>query len=160
MPERDGRNIGRIARTVPILGNGLRFICRGSDGIAQEHWSYGTAPPRGAAPADEWERLCDAAHTAKHAEVNANYLESRMIGEAFVDSVIGDPKVQACGEWLCSEYPEFRCLFSEGVFPSTVANSSYGPWLIVDGDKWPVILDAVELSWNFARVASRGECHD
>ena len=41
-----------------------------------------------------------------------------MVGEAFWEVVIGDPKVQAAGKWLCLGRPVFREVFTEGLFPN------------------------------------------
>jgi hypothetical protein len=43
-----------------------------------------------------------------------------MVGEAFLEHVIRDPKVLAAGEWLCLERPKFSLLFAEGKFPGVV----------------------------------------
>jgi len=40
-----------------------------------------------------------------------------MVGDAFLKFVIGDPKVQAAGAWLCAEHPVFHEVFNEGRFP-------------------------------------------
>jgi hypothetical protein len=134
-----------------------RYYHRGPDGRAAER-IFLNKPPRGAAPAAQWERLCEVAHSTKHADIEADRLDGLMIGAAFIKHVIKDPKVQACGAWLCLEYPEFGPLFSVGVFEGIKENSPYGPPVIFRRDKWPVL--QVDLSSDFARVASRGECHD
>jgi len=87
-------------------------------------------------------------------------LDGGPLGAAFVKCVIKDPRVQAFGEWLCLEYPEFQSLFRDGLFPTPGAKSPYGPFVVVGGDKWPVVLEGADLAWDFARVASRGECHE
>jgi hypothetical protein len=43
-----------------------------------------------------------------------------MIGEAFREVVIRDPKVQAAGAWLCRERDVFSEVFTEGMFPNEV----------------------------------------
>jgi hypothetical protein len=131
---------------------------RGADGIVREKYLTGWPIPRGAAPAEEWEELCETAHATAHLEIKPSDLDGCLLGEAFVKCVIKDPRVQAFGRWLCLEYPEFQPLFRAGLFP-TPPKSPYGPFVVVDGDKWPVVLDGA-LSLDFARVASRGECHD
>jgi hypothetical protein len=134
-----------------------RYYHRGPDGRVVER-IFLNKPPRGAAPAAQWERLCEVAHSTKHADIEADRLDGLMIGTAFIKHVIKDPKVKACGAWLCLEYPEFGPLFSVGVFEGIKENSPYGPPVIFRRDKWPVL--QVDLCSDFARVASRGECHD
>jgi hypothetical protein len=149
-----------LSATTPPVGNSGRYVCRGPDGIAREHYLIGVRVPRGAAPADQWEQHCEAAHAATHDAITASDLDGCMLGDAFMNCVIYDSKVRACGEWLCLEYPEFRPLFDACFFPGQTINSPYGPWTIVTGDQWPVVLDANNLCWDLERVASRGECHD
>jgi hypothetical protein len=147
-----------LSATTPLVGK--RYVCRGPDGIARDHYLIGVRVPRGAAPADQWEQRYEAAHAATHDAITASDLDGCMLGDAFMKCVIHNSKVQACGEWLCLEYPEFGPLFDAGFFPGQTINSPYGPWSIVTGDKWPVVLDANNLCWDLERVASRGECHD
>jgi len=83
---------------------------------------------RGARPPDsvlasEWERLAEAALAAEHAQFTASDLDGRMVGEAFLEHVIRDPKVLAASEWLCLERPKFSLLFAEGKFPGVVHDS-------------------------------------
>jgi hypothetical protein len=78
-----------------------------------------------------------------------------MIGEAFLKLVIGDPKVQAAGAWLCLERPVFRKVFTEGMFPHDVGHAErssqtlLGPFAepaVREWDRtWPVVLDAAKL---------------
>jgi hypothetical protein len=89
-----------------------------------------------------------------------NSLDGMRIGDAFVLSVIKDPKVQAHGEWLCAHFPDQGALFRDGVFSGIQDKSPYGPPLIFGGTKWPVVLNADQLSWNLWRAASRGTSQD
>jgi hypothetical protein len=42
---------------------------------------------------------------AEHAQFDAADLDGRMVGQAFLERAIRDPKVQATGKWLCLERP-------------------------------------------------------
>jgi hypothetical protein len=46
-----------------------------------------------------------------------------MVGEAFLEWVIGDPKVQAAGKWLGLERRKLSPLFEEGKFPIVVGDN-------------------------------------
>ena len=76
--------------------------------------------PTRSAIAREWEDLGEAALTAEHAQFNATDLAGRMVGQAFLEQVIRDLKVQAAGKWLCLERTNFSQLFEEGMFPAVM----------------------------------------
>jgi hypothetical protein len=108
------------ARNVPFatFGNGDRFIRCGL-GRKGQRWSYGGAP-HDSVLAREWEDLGEAALTTEHAQFHAADLDGLMVGQAFLERVIKDPKVQAAGQWLCLERPQFSQLFKEGTFPAVM----------------------------------------
>jgi hypothetical protein len=134
-----------------------RYFCCGDDGIVREHiYLDGKPPPRGAVQAKRWKLVSTVAHSTQHAEIIPADLGGMRIGDAFVKTVIKDPKVQAHGEWLCAHYPDQGALFREGVFSGIQDKSPHGLPLILGGTKWPVVLNADELSWNLWRAASRG----
>jgi hypothetical protein len=91
------------------------------------------------------ERLCEVAHATAHGDITASAIDGLMLGDAFVKCVIGDPKVQAYATWVYSEF---------GVkFPSSPNVSQvYGPPVIREGNKWPVILDARDICSDFERA--------
>lgn len=68
--------------------------------------------------AEEWRLLREAALAANRAKFKAADLDGLMVGEAFQELVIKDPKVQAAGAWLYLERPVFREVFTEGMFPN------------------------------------------
>jgi hypothetical protein len=138
-----------------------RYFCCGDDGIVREHiYLDGKPPPRDAVQAKRWKLVSTLARSTQHAEIIATNLDGMRIGDAFVKTVIKDPKVQAHGEWLCAHYPDQGALFREGVFSGIQDKSPYGLPLILAGTKWPVVLNADELSWNLWRAASRGTSQD
>ena len=109
--------------------------------------------------ANDWSEtlgLYEAARTTEHAQIVASNLEGWEIGAAFIISVILDPKVQACGAWLCFEHPEFSELFRTGVFEGIRRGSLHRDPVIL-GKSWPVVLDENELCRDFELVASRGD---
>jgi hypothetical protein len=97
--------------------------------------------------ADEWAARRSAALVTAHLKLEAGDHDGRMAGEAFVDVVINDPKVQACGEWLCLECPVFRKVFTEGLFPSAGG---------LHDRVWPVVLDPETLIGIFGGEVSTG----
>jgi hypothetical protein len=101
-----------------MMGNGDYFIRCGL-GRKGRQWSQGLTPTD-CVLASEWEKLREAAFTTEHAQYNTSDLAGRMVGEAFLERVIGDPRVQAAGQWLCLERPNFSPLFLEGKFPTVV----------------------------------------
>jgi hypothetical protein len=105
-----------------MIDDGDYFIRCGIGRKSRQLW-------RGGAPTDfvlarEWEKLREATLTTEHAKINARNLDGRTVGEAFLEYVIRDPKVQAAGKWLCLERPEFSPLFTEGKFPAVVHKSA------------------------------------
>jgi hypothetical protein len=108
-------------RNVPMTGNGDYFIRRGL-GRKSRKLSHDGAPPD-CVLASEWEDLRDATIAPKYAQFDATSLDGRIVGEALLDCVIGDPKVQAAGRWLCLECPKLSPLFKEGKFPIVVSDS-------------------------------------
>jgi hypothetical protein len=104
-----------------MIGNGDYFI-RCGVGRKSRQRSYGGAPTD-CIPASEWEDLRDATRATEYAQFNATSLDGRIVGEAFLEWVIGDPKVQAAGKWLCLERPRLSPLFKEGKFPTVVRDS-------------------------------------
>jgi hypothetical protein len=153
----------------PIAGC-ICYMLRRADGGVDRHWLSGPPrpSPRGlfdgdfsnyvsCAPWDEWERLSRAAHAAKHRALTAADLKGRRAGDAFIECVIRDPKVHACVAWLSLEFSDFGRLLTDNVFPSPLTVSKFGPPLIFDGIKWPVILDQNKLSREIDRMALSGE---
>jgi hypothetical protein len=108
----------------------------------------------------EWERLRRIAHTTQHRAFRGPDLNGRRVGDAFIQFVIRDPKVLACVEWLCLEFANFRCLLSNGEFPSPLTTSRFGVPLIFEGVKWPVNLDRDKLHNEIHRMALGGEWWD
>jgi hypothetical protein len=106
---------------VPTVGNGELFI-RCGRGRKGQRWSWSGAPPDSVL-ASEWERRAEAALAAEHAQFTASDFDGRMVGEAFLEHVIRDPKVLAASEWLCLERPKFSLLFAQGKFPCVVHDS-------------------------------------
>jgi hypothetical protein len=74
-------------------------------------------------PASEREDLRKATFATEYAQFNTTSLDGRIVGEGFLECVIGDPKVQAAGKWLCLERQELSPLFKEGKFPVVVRDS-------------------------------------
>jgi hypothetical protein len=116
MSDLDDWKARKVPFDVPVLGNGVRFIRCGL-GRKGQQWSYGGVP-RDCVIAREWEDLGEAALTAEYAQFNAADLAGRMVGQAFLEQVIRDSKVQAAGKWLCLERTNFSQLFEEGMFPA------------------------------------------
>jgi hypothetical protein len=48
-------------------------------------------------PANDWEDLRKSTFATEFAQINATSLDGRMVGGAFLECVIGDPKVQGAG---------------------------------------------------------------
>lgn len=67
-----------------------------------------------------WESGREAALATKHDQLDAAALNGSGLGQAFLQCVIEDPRVQAIGRWLYLERPIFGRLFSEGGFPTVV----------------------------------------
>lgn len=116
MSDLDDWKARKVPFDIPILGNGDCFIRCGL-GRKSRRWSSGGAP-HDSVPAREWENLGEAALATEHAQFNAADLDGQMVGQAFLQRVIRDPKVQAAGKWLCLERPQFSQLFNEGKFPA------------------------------------------
>ncbi len=74
--------------------------------------SWQILPKPGLLLALEWLEFRLAALATNHASLNASDLDGQMIGAAFLDYVINDPKVRACCAWLCYEHPPSRGLLS------------------------------------------------
>ncbi len=106
---------------------------------------------------DKWERLGQVASATQNRQLKAADLEGRNVGDAFVEYVIRDPKVRANVEWLASEFCNFARLLSNGEFPSPLTHSKFGPPLIFEGTKWPVILDQERLHEEIDRMAVGGD---
>jgi hypothetical protein len=96
--------------------NGEYFI-RCGFGRKSRQLSYG-GPPPDSVPASEWMSLRDTALAIEHVTFNEADFDGRIVGKAFLEHVIWNPKIQAQGEWLCLERPTFRPLFAEGRFPA------------------------------------------
>jgi hypothetical protein len=153
----------------PLAGC-ICYMFRRADGGVDRHWL--SAPPRpssrgrfdgdfsnyvSCAPWDKWEHLGGAAHAAQHRASTAADLKGHRVGDAFIECVIRDPKVHACVAWLSLEFSDFGRLLTDSEFPSPVTYSKFGPPLIFDGIKWPVILDQDDLYKEFDRVALGGQ---
>src|SRR5437879_873178 len=91
----------KASLNVPTVGNGELFVRCGRGRKEQRRWWGGA--PHDFVLAREWEDLAEAALTVEHAQFNPADLDGRMVGEAFLERVIRDPKVQAAGRWLCLE---------------------------------------------------------
>jgi hypothetical protein len=104
-----------------MIGNEDYFIHRGLGRKSRQRLYGGTSPD--CVLASVWENLSDATLATGHTQFNATSLDGRIVGEAFLECVIGDPKVQAAGKWLCLECPKLSPLFKEGKFPIVVSES-------------------------------------
>lgn len=115
--EEDAWNAALERVGLPVLGNGILYVrCGlGRNGLK---WGYPGPPGSDSVPANKWRPLREEALATNHAEFDAGHLDGRTVGEAFLELVIKDPKVQACGAWLSLERPAFRPLFTEGKFPT------------------------------------------
>jgi hypothetical protein len=155
MSERDDFDDAVKRMGAPPMGH-LELCVRPGLGSRSLYWeSFSRA---GAVPAAKWKSLRDAALAREHAKFNAPDLDGSMVGEAFLNCVIRDPKVQATGAWLCLERPVFREVFTEGMFPNNVRRAErssqtvQGSWnplaepAVREWDHtWPVVLDATKL---------------
>jgi hypothetical protein len=152
MPQQDGPYGPRIPKPIPPVGNASEYVRRRPDGRVEPIHLLGISAKPGEAPADEWKKLHEAAHAARLRKLKAADLERRKVGEAFVEYVIGDPKVQACGRWLCLECPVFEQLFCEGCFPKPPQDGRGSA--AIQGYEWPTTeIDAENLCGDIARVA-------
>ena len=137
MSEQDKFDAAVKRMGMPPMGH-LELYVRPGLGSKGLYWeSRGRAD---AVPAETWRSLREAALATGHAKFDAADLDGLMIGEAFLEVVIRDPKVQASGAWLYLERPVFRAVFTEGMF-------------LIDGKwdhKWPVVLDAADLTEIFS----------
>jgi hypothetical protein len=114
----------KVPLGVPRVGSGVRYIRCGL-GWKDQLWSYGGAP-RDSVPARDWEASGEAALTAEHVHIDPADIHGRMVGQAFSERVLNDPKVQATGAWLCFERPLFRQLFKDRLFPILQWNGPTG----------------------------------
>jgi hypothetical protein len=137
-----------------------RYVSRRDDDGTINKDDYSTFPRADALPFDEWAKCFADFRAAQHRVFKPADLEGHKLSEAFLDFVIRDPKVQACGKWLCAERREFRRLFEPlrsetggilppGSFPRLDENGS----LLIRGYIWPVVLDLPKLLFDIARVA-------
>jgi hypothetical protein len=112
----------RLKRIVEDVQYHAEAGIRCGRGRKEQRWSWGGAPPDSVL-ASEWEGLAEAALAAEHTQFTASDLDGRMVGEAFFEHVIRDPKVLAASKWLSLERPKFNPLFAEGKFPGAVHDS-------------------------------------
>ena len=101
-----------------MIDDSEEYYIRCGVGSISRRWVEG-APPD-SVPASQWETLRNTALSTKHAQYAAADLDGQRLAESFMGCVIGDPKVQACGRWLCLERPNFGPLFEEGKFPTVI----------------------------------------
>jgi len=115
-----------------LFGNGVLVIVPGL-GLNGLDWAYDFRP--NLLSAERWMELGRNALATNHCELNAADLSGKSIGEAFLEFVIRDPKVQAYGQWLCFECRPLAPLFVGQYLYLVSGGASYQM-----GHKWPALL--------------------